>query len=64
MPTRPTRLARRHPLPPPKYRFVVTFPVDLGDKVRELAARERRPITTQIQMLVERALGYAPEAVA
>lgn len=54
----------RAALPPIKYRFIVTFPADLGDKVRELAKRERRPISVQIQLLVERALGYSPELAA
>lgn len=37
-------------------RIVLNFPPDLAEQVRELAERERRPITRQIQVMVEHAL--------
>ena len=40
----------------PRQRIILNFPEDLANKVRELAARERRPLSTQIEVLVEQAL--------
>jgi predicted DNA-binding protein len=40
----------------PYSRIVLNFPPDLAERLRELAKRERRPLTAQVQVLVERAL--------
>jgi len=47
-----------------KHRFVVNFPHELAEQVIKLAGRERRPLSTQIQVLVERALELEDEAKA
>lgn len=39
-----------------KERILLNFPPELAQRVRDLAERERRSLTTQIQVLVERAL--------
>ena len=46
----------------PTHRIILNFPPELALRVRELAARERRPLSTQIQVLVERALEQEPVA--
>ena len=58
------RAARRRPLPEPKYRFVCVFPADLGTRVKNLAVRERRTITAQVQLLVEQALNQEAAVAA
>ena len=50
------------PLPQLKHRFVVMLPIELAERVRDMAERERRPLSTQIQVLVERALAQEPVA--
>lgn len=45
-------------------RIVVLFSPELGKRIRDLAERERRPLTAQIQVLVERALAMDGELVA
>ena len=48
-------------------RILLNWPHELAEQVRELAERERRPITKQIQVMVEHALRTMPwsaEAVA
>jgi len=50
--------------PQPKYRFICVFPTDLGAKVKALAARERRTITAQVQLLVEQALSQETAVAA
>ena len=57
----PMRETRRNPVP--RQRILLNFPPDLADQLRDLARRERRPLSTQIQILVERALAEY-EAVA
>lgn len=47
----PTRRKRA-----PRQRILLNVPPELADRLRELAERERRPLSTQIQVLVERAL--------
>jgi len=42
----------------------VNFPHELAEQVIKLAGRERRPLSTQIQVLVERALELEDEAKA
>jgi hypothetical protein len=56
------RTARRRPIP--KHRIILNFPAALAQEVIALAERERRPISTQIQVLVERALGREPAGIA
>ena len=56
---RPSRHARR-----PKQRILVNFPPELANRLRDLAERERRPLSTQIDILVERALDNSAEAEA
>lgn len=45
------------------HRIILNFPLELAEQIRELAERERRPMSTQIQVLVERALS-ADEPIA
>lgn len=45
-------------------RIVVLFSPELGKAVRELAARERRNISQQVQLLVEHALECTAKTTA
>ncbi len=38
------------------HRIILNFPPELAAQVREMAKRERRPMSRQIQVLVEHAL--------
>jgi predicted DNA-binding protein len=37
-------------------RLILNVPPELHDRLRGMAERERRPLTTQVQILIERAL--------
>lgn len=45
-------------------RFIIFLPKELGAQVRMLAAEGRRPINTQVEILIEQALRQAPAIVA
>ncbi len=51
---------RREPRAPrslaPAHRIILNFPPELAEQIRVLAERERRPMSKQIQVIVERAL--------
>ena len=40
----------------PYKRLLLNIPLELHDRLRDLAQRERRPLSTQTQILLERAL--------
>ena len=42
----------------PYKRLLLNIPLELHDRLRDLAARERRPLSTQTQILLERALEF------
>lgn len=44
------------------HRIILNFPPDLANEVKALALRERRPVSRQIQVLVEQALRLAQAA--
>lgn len=49
----------------PYKRLLLNIPPELYDRLRDLAQRERRPLSTQTQILLERALeDEAKEVVA
>ncbi len=49
----------------PYKRLLLNIPPELYDRLRDLALRERRPLSTQTQILLERALeDEAKEIVA
>ena len=56
------QVAATRPLPQLRSRFVIVLPTELAAQIRDLAAKERRQLNTQIQMLIERAL--ASESLA
>lgn len=51
VPARTRRAALR------KQRILLNVQPELGDWLRDLAARERRPLSTQIELLLERVRG-------
>jgi len=54
--TTEVRSAGRPPTVIQTRRVVLNWPVELYERLKVLAAQERRPLNTQIQVLVERAL--------
>ncbi len=47
----------------PYKRLLLNIPPELYDRLRDLAQRERRPLSTQTQILLERALEDKAEEV-
>jgi CopG-like RHH_1 or ribbon-helix-helix domain, RHH_5 len=58
----PKRPARRRPAPKDRLYFVV--PAELGKQLRDLAAREHRSLTSQVQLLLRRALASEADLAA
>lgn len=46
---------------PLRVRIVLNLPFELAVTLKSLAERERRPLTTQVEILVERALSLTEE---
>ena len=44
----------------PYKRILLNFPPELAAQLKEMALREHRPLTRQVQLLVERALRMVP----
>lgn len=44
-------------------RILLNFPPELGERIRALAAAEKRTITAQVEVLVERALALQQVSV-